>query len=61
MQSTQGAGDSKNTIYVGGFGQDVDSQALYAAFLPFGEIMDVQIPPDPTNRKCPTSRPADDC
>ncbi|KAL7009649.1 hypothetical protein EMMF5_000557 [Cystobasidiomycetes sp. EMM_F5] len=55
MQSQQ-AGDQRNTIYVGGFGQEMDSTTLYSAFLPFGEIMDVQIPPDPTKRDSATHR-----
>lgn len=38
-------------ILAGGFGQDVDSQLLYSTFLPFGEILDVQLPPDPTKRE----------
>lgn len=35
----------------GGVGQDVDSQLLYATFLTFGEILDVQLPKDPAKRK----------
>lgn len=38
--------------YTGGFGQDVDSQLLYSTFLPFGEILDVQLPPDPAKSGC---------
>ncbi|KAK9893579.1 RNA-binding domain-containing protein [Cystobasidium minutum MCA 4210] len=49
MSTTSQPGE-KNTIYVGGLSQDVDSQLLYSTFLPFGEILDVQLPPDPTKR-----------
>lgn len=36
---------------IGGLHQNVDSQALYSAFLPFGEILDVQLPTDPAKRE----------
>ncbi|CAD6586496.1 MAG: hypothetical protein CYPHOPRED_003558 [Cyphobasidiales sp. Tagirdzhanova-0007] len=49
MQAAK-AGDQKNTIYVGGFGPDIDSQSLYSTFTTFGEVLDVQIPPDPQKR-----------
>lgn len=34
----------KATIYVGGLDNAVTSQTLHAAFLPFGEIVDVSLP-----------------
>jgi hypothetical protein len=37
-------------VCAGGFSQETDSQALYASFITFGEIMDVNIPPDPADR-----------
>lgn len=43
----------------GGFGDEVDSQILYSTFLPFGEVLDVQLPPDPAKRESRTYRPAD--
>ena len=38
--------DRKRTLYVGGLDDKVDIAILTAAFLPFGEIKDVQIPLD---------------
>ncbi|GAA5824955.1 hypothetical protein JCM11251_006038 [Rhodosporidiobolus azoricus] len=38
------------TIFVGGFSHDTTPAALLAAFSPFGEILDVQLPPDPQDR-----------
>lgn len=34
----------KSTIFVGGLSQSVTTQTLYHAFLPFGDIVDVQLP-----------------
>lgn len=40
----------KATLYVGGLASMVTSENLHAAFLPFGEIVDVSIPkPDAPN------------
>ncbi|KRZ86893.1 Peptidyl-prolyl cis-trans isomerase E, partial [Trichinella sp. T8] len=36
----------KRTIYVGGFGEEVDEKLLHSAFIPFGDIVDVLIPLD---------------
>lgn len=36
----------KRTVYVGGLAEEVDEKVLHAAFIPFGDIMDVQIPLD---------------
>uniref|UniRef100_A0A5S6QFG7 RRM domain-containing protein n=1 Tax=Trichuris muris TaxID=70415 RepID=A0A5S6QFG7_TRIMR len=36
----------KRTIYVGGFGEEVDEKMLHAAFIPFGDIVDVSMPLD---------------
>ncbi|KAG8230322.1 hypothetical protein J437_LFUL000593 [Ladona fulva] len=36
----------KRTIYVGGLAEEVDEKVLHAAFIPFGDIVDVQIPLD---------------
>ncbi len=33
----------------GGLAEEVDVDILKAAFIPFGDIKDVQIPPDPQN------------
>lgn len=37
---------SKRTIYVGGLADEVDEKVLNDVFLPFGDILDVQIPID---------------
>ncbi len=39
------------TLYVGGLAEEVTVQVLKAAFLPFGEIKDVQIPLDMATQK----------
>ncbi|XP_048006058.1 peptidyl-prolyl cis-trans isomerase [Leguminivora glycinivorella] len=38
--------NSKRTIYVGGLSEEVNEKILNAAFVPFGELVDVQIPLD---------------
>ncbi|XP_047539401.1 peptidyl-prolyl cis-trans isomerase [Vanessa atalanta] len=38
--------NSKRTIYVGGLAEEVDEKVLNAAFIPFGDLVDVQIPLD---------------
>ncbi|KAN0077261.1 hypothetical protein V8E55_011116 [Tylopilus felleus] len=43
---------TKKTVFVGGFGDDVDESVLYESFSPFGDIVEVQLPPAATN---PTS------
>ncbi|TPX60508.1 hypothetical protein PhCBS80983_g01693 [Powellomyces hirtus] len=42
--------NNKTTIYVGGLDDQITEQTLHAAFLPFGDILEVQIPPDPSSR-----------
>lgn len=37
---------NKRIVYVGGIPEDVDEKVLHAAFIPFGDIMDIQIPLD---------------
>ncbi|XP_034249474.1 peptidyl-prolyl cis-trans isomerase E isoform X1 [Thrips palmi] len=41
----------KRTIYVGGLAEEVDEKVLHAAFIPFGDIVDVQIPLDYESEK----------
>ncbi|KAF4518732.1 hypothetical protein B566_EDAN005185 [Ephemera danica] len=36
----------KRTVYVGGLAEEVDEKVLHAAFIPFGDIIDIQIPLD---------------
>ncbi|XP_024223069.1 peptidyl-prolyl cis-trans isomerase E isoform X1 [Bombus vosnesenskii] len=43
--------NTKRTIYVGGLAEEVDEKVLHAAFIPFGEIVDVQIPLDYESEK----------
>ncbi|KAI9487550.1 MAG: peptidyl-prolyl cis-trans isomerase E [Benjaminiella poitrasii] len=38
--------DNKTTLYIGGLDQEVTENILHAAFIPFGEIVAVQIPGD---------------
>ncbi|KAF8136384.1 RNA-binding domain-containing protein [Boletus edulis] len=40
---------AKKTIFVGGLGDDVDESVLYESFSPFGDIVEVQLPPATTN------------
>ncbi|GAA6019112.1 hypothetical protein JCM11491_002850 [Sporobolomyces phaffii] len=40
--------EATNTIYVGGFSAETTAAAIHAAFVPFGEVLDVQLPSDPT-------------
>lgn len=37
--------------YIGGLAEEVDEKVLHAAFIPFGEIIDVQIPLDYESEK----------
>lgn len=38
--------NTKRTIYVGGLAEEVDEKVLNAAFIPFGDIVYIQIPLD---------------
>ncbi|KAG9287712.1 hypothetical protein G9A89_004115 [Geosiphon pyriformis] len=40
---------NKCTIYVGGLDDQVNEKVLHAAFIPFGDIVEIQIPPDPAS------------
>ncbi|BGP17689.1 hypothetical protein JCM10213_003594 [Rhodosporidiobolus nylandii] len=42
--------ESSTTVFVGGFSLDTTANALYAAFAPFGEILDLQLPADPEDK-----------
>jgi len=42
---------SKKTLYVGGLSDLVDERVLTGAFVPFGEIVDVNIPRDTATGK----------
>ncbi|KAG7304223.1 hypothetical protein JYU34_011161 [Plutella xylostella] len=43
--------NSKRTVYVGGLAEEVDEKVLNAAFVPFGDLIDVQIPLDYESEK----------
>lgn len=36
----------KRTLYVGGFGEEVNEKVLEATFIPFGEVVSISIPID---------------
>ncbi|TPX34049.1 hypothetical protein SmJEL517_g03216 [Synchytrium microbalum] len=40
---------NKSTIFIGGLDDNVTKDLLYAAFIPFGDIVEVQLPPDPSS------------
>lgn len=40
---------NKTLIYIGGIGQEITSELIHAAFIPFGDILEVQIPLDNSN------------
>ncbi|KAJ1964990.1 hypothetical protein IWQ62_002776 [Dispira parvispora] len=40
--------NDKTVVFVSGFDEQVDEKVLAAAFLPFGDIVDVHIPPSKT-------------
>uniref|UniRef100_A0A4W4HPX9 Peptidyl-prolyl cis-trans isomerase n=1 Tax=Electrophorus electricus TaxID=8005 RepID=A0A4W4HPX9_ELEEL len=37
---------AKRVLYVGGLAEEVDEKVLHAAFIPFGDVTDIQIPLD---------------
>jgi len=43
--------NKKRTVYVGGFGEEVSEKVLHAAFIPFGEIVDISVPLDFESQK----------
>ncbi|KAG0288998.1 hypothetical protein BGZ96_007330 [Linnemannia gamsii] len=40
---------NKSTLFVGGLDEQVTPQVLHAAFIPFGDITQIEIPSDPTS------------
>jgi peptidyl-prolyl isomerase E (cyclophilin E) len=42
---------SRTTLYVGGLADEVTEAILHAAFLPFGELKDVNLPVDHGTQK----------
>ena len=46
-----GAPVAKRTLYVGGLAEQVNVAALTAAFIPFGDLVDVQVPRDPKTQQ----------
>ncbi|GFT92445.1 peptidyl-prolyl cis-trans isomerase E [Nephila pilipes] len=43
--------NTKRTVYVGGLAEEVNKDIIHAAFIPFGEIIDIQIPLDYETQK----------
>lgn len=41
----------KRTIFVGGLAEEADEKVLHAAFIPFGDLVDIQIPLDYESEK----------
>uniref|UniRef100_A0A8C6TXF0 Peptidyl-prolyl cis-trans isomerase n=1 Tax=Neogobius melanostomus TaxID=47308 RepID=A0A8C6TXF0_9GOBI len=37
---------NKRVLYIGGLAEEVDEKVLHAAFIPFGDIVDIQVPLD---------------
>jgi len=46
MTTSVPATQGKKTVYVGGLAEEVDEKVVKAAFIPFGDLVDVQIPLD---------------
>lgn len=42
---------SKKTLYVGGLAEEVDRNMVKSMFLPFGDVIDVNLPIDYSNQK----------
>ena len=42
--------NQKRTLFVGGLADDVDERLLYGAFVPFGELVHVEVAVNPGNR-----------
>ncbi|CAG9460361.1 unnamed protein product [Pedinophyceae sp. YPF-701] len=52
LVTTSGKGSNpKTTLYVGGLDESVNEGLLHAAFIPFGDVKDVNIPIDPQTGK----------
>mmetsp|Transcript_27564 Transcript_27564/g.47573 ORF Transcript_27564/g.47573 Transcript_27564/m.47573 type:complete len:146 (-) Transcript_27564:462-899(-) len=45
------AANNKRTLYVGGLEEHVTAPILQAAFLPFGDVVDVQVPVEQLSQK----------
>jgi len=43
--------NNKRTIYVGGLADEADESVVRAAFIPFGDIVNIEIPPDYENQE----------
>ncbi|KAH8914844.1 hypothetical protein BT69DRAFT_1245129 [Atractiella rhizophila] len=47
----EGAVTGNKTIYVGGLPPETNEEVLYNTFLTFGDVLEVQLPPDPTHNE----------
>ncbi len=43
----------RRTLHVGGLADEVTQQLLQAAFIPFGEVVEVQLPKEMGSGPCP--------
>lgn len=44
-------GENKRTVYIGGLADEVTDQLLNDAFIPFGDLVDIQMPIDYETQK----------
>lgn len=44
-------GDNKRTVYIGGLADEVTEQLVNDAFIPFGDIVEIQMPVDYESQK----------
>jgi peptidyl-prolyl isomerase E (cyclophilin E) len=51
MSLNQKALNEKRTLYIGGLAEEVNEKLLHAAFITFGEIVDLVVPIDPATQK----------
>lgn len=42
---------NKRVLYVGGLSEEVNEKVLHAAFIPFGDIVDISVPLDYSSQK----------
>merc|ERR1712086_344399 len=50
-EKSMGDNGDKRTLYVGGLEENVDEAIVHSAFIPFGDIVDVNIPIEQTTQK----------
>lgn len=50
-RKTVSMGENKRTVYIGGLADEVTDQLLNDAFIPFGDLVDIQMPIDYETQK----------